>query len=72
MLAVAPPKPYTDAGLAAFRKELAAVAAKKDRPALARLVIAQGFFWLKETGNAAGACRCDADKGRGPVDIDDG
>src|SRR6476660_9389763 len=50
-LTVAPPKPYTDPSLAAFRKELAAVAQKKDRPALAKLVLAQGFFWLRETGN---------------------
>ena len=47
-LAVAPPKPYTDPSLAAFRKELAAVAQKKDRAALAKLVLAQDFFWLKE------------------------
>jgi hypothetical protein len=54
VLTVAPPKPFGDPALAAFRKELAAVAQKKDRPALARLVVAQGFFWLKESGNAAG------------------
>ena len=53
-LTVTPPKPYTDASLAAFRKELAAIAQKKDRAALAKLVVVQGFFWLKETGNAAG------------------
>ena len=53
-LAVAPPKPYEDASLAAFRKDLVAIAQKKDRAALARHVLAQGFFWLKETGNAAG------------------
>jgi hypothetical protein len=53
-LKVGPPKPYSDPGLAAFRKELIAVAQKKDRPALAKLVLAQGFFWMKEAGNAAG------------------
>ena len=53
-LKVAPPKPYSDPAFAAFRKELAAVAQRKDRPALAKLVLAQGFFWLKEQGNAAG------------------
>jgi hypothetical protein len=31
-----------------------AVAQKKDRAALAKHVIVQGFFWLKESGNAAG------------------
>ena len=53
-LAVAPPKPYTDPSLAAFRQQLAAVAKKKDRAALAKLVLAKDFFWLKEEGNAAG------------------
>jgi hypothetical protein len=53
-LAVAPPKPFNDPGLAALRKELIAVAQRKDRAALARLVLAQGFFWMKEEGNAAG------------------
>lgn len=53
-LKVAPPKPYPDPSLAAFRKDLTAIAQRKDRPALAKLVIVQGFFWLKEDGNAAG------------------
>lgn len=53
-LKVTPPKPYGDPSFAAFRKELIAVAQKKDRPALAKLVLAQGFFWMKEAGNAAG------------------
>ena len=53
-LAVAPPKPYTDASLAAFRQQLAAVAQKKDRAALAKMVLAKDFFWIKEEGNVAG------------------
>jgi hypothetical protein len=53
-LKVTPPKPYSDPGLTALRQELIAVAQKKDRPALARLVLVQGFFWMKESGNAAG------------------
>jgi hypothetical protein len=53
-LAIASPKPSTDASLTAFRKDLAAIAQKKDRAALAKVVLAQGFFWLKEEGNAAG------------------
>ena len=54
VLKVAPPKPATDPSLAAFRKELAGIAQRKDRQALAKLVTVQGFFWLKEDGNAAG------------------
>jgi len=49
-LAVAPPKPSTDASLAAFRKDLVAIAQKKDRAALAKLVLAKDFFWMKEEG----------------------
>jgi len=52
-LKVAPPKPHGDPSFAAFRQELAAIAKRKDRVALAKLVVVQGFFWLKETGDAA-------------------
>jgi hypothetical protein len=51
---VAPPQPSTDAGLAAFRKDLVAIAQKKDRAALAKVVLAKGFFWMKDEGDAAG------------------
>jgi hypothetical protein len=47
-VAVTAPKPSTDADLAAFRKELAAVAARKDRAALAKMVVDKDFFWMKE------------------------
>jgi len=53
-LKVAPPKASADPSLAAFRKELTVIAQRKDRPALAKLVTVQGFFWIKEEGNAAG------------------
>ncbi len=53
-LKVSPPKPSTDATLAAFRKDLVAIAQKKDRAALSKMVLPQGFFWMKEAGNAAG------------------
>lgn len=59
-----PPKPYdkvpvtlapgvTDPSLNAFRKQLADVAARKDRNALAGLTVAKEFFWERENGNAA-------------------
>ena len=53
-LKVAPPKPFDDPTLATFRKELGAIAQRKDRAALAKLVLVQGFFWLQESGNAVG------------------
>jgi hypothetical protein len=47
-VAAKPPVPYDDAAFVAFRKQLADVAAKKDRAALAKLVVAQGFFWFQD------------------------
>jgi hypothetical protein len=52
-LKISPPKASSDATLAAFRKDLVAIAQKKDRAALAKVVLAKDFFWMKEEGNAA-------------------
>jgi hypothetical protein len=57
--APAPVKPYkpvmvtpagadNDASFTAFRTELAGVAKRKDRAALAKLIVAQGFFWVQD------------------------
>jgi hypothetical protein len=74
-LAVTPPAPYNDAGFAAFRKQLAEVAQRKDRNALAKLVVNQGFFWMQEKdladkrksgfANLASALNLDAKDGAG-------
>jgi hypothetical protein len=47
-VAVTLPKPLGDASFDAFRKQLADIAKRKDRAALAKLVAAQGFFWLQD------------------------
>jgi hypothetical protein len=47
-VAETPPKPYSDPSFDAFRKQLGDTAAKKDRAALAKLVVAQGFFWVQD------------------------
>jgi hypothetical protein len=47
-LAVTPPGPYSDPSFAAFRKQLGEVAQHKDRATLAKMVVAQGFFWIQE------------------------
>ena len=52
-IAVAMPKPSTDASYETFRKQLADVAKRKDRAGLAKLVVAQGFFWESESGDKA-------------------
>ncbi len=45
---VTPPANFTDASFTAFRKQLADVTEHKDRGALAKLVAAQGFFWMQD------------------------
>jgi len=50
-----------DPSFEAFRKQLGAVAQRKDRRALATLVVANGFFWLGESGDKA-------ERGRSGVD----
>jgi hypothetical protein len=52
-VAVVPPKPSTEPGLDVLRQQFAEAAQKKDRAALARLVVGEGFFWDRENGNAA-------------------
>jgi hypothetical protein len=60
----APPKPYKevviklptnveDASFDAFRKDVTAIAQRKDRAALAKLVLAKGFFWERDDGKPA-------------------
>jgi hypothetical protein len=74
-VAVTPPAPLNDPGFVAFRKELADVAAHKDRAALAKLVVAQNFFWMQDkdladphksgVDNLAKAIELDAKDGPG-------
>ena len=47
-----PPAPLNDPSLEAFRKQLAAIAEKKDRAALAGLV-SKSFFWMGEKDDKA-------------------
>jgi hypothetical protein len=47
-VAVTPPAPYNDASFITFRKQLADVVAKKDRAALAHMIVAQNFFWVQD------------------------
>jgi hypothetical protein len=47
-VASTPPGPYGDPAFEAFRKQLADAAQHKDRAALAKLVVLQGFFWIQD------------------------
>jgi hypothetical protein len=74
-VAVIPPKPFTDPAFVALRKELGDAAAHKDRAALAKLVVAQNFFWIQDKNladpqkpgidNLAKAVALDAKDGSG-------
>src|SRR5208282_1998159 len=47
-VAVTPPRHYDDPSFVAFREQLVDVVQHKDRAALAKLVVAQGFFWMQD------------------------
>jgi len=47
-VAATPPTPYGDPTFQAFRKQLSDVVAHKDRAALAKMVVAQNFFWVQD------------------------
>jgi hypothetical protein len=74
-VAVTPPGPFNDPSFAAFRKNLAHIAARKDRAALAKLIVARGFFWMQDkdladkgkpaVANLARAIDLDAKDGSG-------
>ncbi len=51
-VAAKPPQPYADPSFQDFRKQLADVAARKDRAGLAKLVVAKGFFWVQDQDRA--------------------
>lgn len=68
-VAVKPAGPYTDPSFAAFRKELGAAAEKKDRAALAKLVVTQDFFWIQDR-NLADANKSGIDNLAKAIDLD--
>jgi hypothetical protein len=47
-VAVKLPSVFSDASFDAFRKQLGIIAEHKDRAALAKLIVAQGFFWMQD------------------------
>ena len=49
-VAVKLPQVIKDPSFESFRKQLVGIAERKDRAALARVVVAKGFFWVPEDG----------------------
>ena len=77
----APPKPYkpvpvtlaqphNDPSFEAFRKQLADIASRKDRAALARLVVARNFFWIGEKGDRADRRKSGIDNLAAAIELD--
>jgi hypothetical protein len=62
-------QPYRDPTFDAFRKQLADVASRKDRAALARLV-ARNFFWIGEKGDRADKRKSPIDNFAAAIDLD--
>jgi hypothetical protein len=52
-VAISEPAKVSDPAFAAFRGKLGDIARRKDRAALARLVVSKGFFWDREGTDAA-------------------
>jgi len=52
-ITVTPPQALNDPSFEAFRKQMGETAQRKDRAALAKLVVGQGFFWLRDQGDRA-------------------
>jgi hypothetical protein len=61
VVAIKPPQPNNDGGLEALRKQIGEAVQKKDRAALAKLVVPQGFFWERENGDRADKRKSGAD-----------
>jgi hypothetical protein len=53
VVSVTPPHAISDAMFEAFRKQMNEAAQRKNRRALTKLVVGQGFFWLRENGDRA-------------------
>jgi hypothetical protein len=61
VVAITPPQSINDATFEAFRKQIGEAAQRRDRAALAKLVVAQGFFWTRENGDRADKRKSGAD-----------
>ncbi len=63
-------KPYDDPSFVAFRKELADIASKKDRAALAKITD-NAFFWMGEKGDKADKKKSGIDNLAAAIELDD-
>jgi hypothetical protein len=66
---VTPAQPFGDPSFAAFRKQLGDIASRKDRAALARLVV-NNFFWMGEKGDKANKKKSGIDNLAAAIGLD--
>jgi hypothetical protein len=64
-----PAGPYSDPTFAAFRNTLADIAKRKDRTALAKLIVPQDFFWVQDK-NLADPSKSGVDNLAKAIDLD--
>src|SRR5262249_51120971 len=69
-IAITASAPANDPSFDAFRKQLADVAKRKDRPGLAKIVVAQGFFWEGESGDKADKKKSGVDNLAAAIGLD--
>jgi hypothetical protein len=67
-IAVTLAQPYSDPSFAAFRKQLGDIANRKDRAALARLIVSN-FFWIGEKGDKADKKKSGIDNLAAAIDL---
>lgn len=70
-VAITLPGPFKDPSFPAFRQTLAVIAARKDRAALAKAIVAQNFFWL-QSKNLADPKKSGIDNLASAIDLDHG
>lgn len=70
-VAVQPPPPVNDPSFDAFRKQLADIAGRRDRAALARIVVSSGFFWEGETGDKVNKRKSSLDNLAAAIGLND-
>jgi hypothetical protein len=63
-------QPYNDPSFDAFRKQLADIANRKDRAALAKLIVANNFFWMGEKGDKANKKKSGIDNLAAAIELD--
>jgi hypothetical protein len=68
-ITVTPAQPFNDASFVAFRKQIADIANRKDRAALAKLVV-NNFFWMGEKGDKANKKKSGVDNLAAAIDLD--